>query len=202
MRDPVRLLQDDAASSERTLLEAAQHDAPPADGARALAAVLGVAAPIAPVASVTTGSAAWSKIALKLVAAGALTGAATIWITAPQATSTVPAPTATAPRVELIPDGAAPLAADPLAAEVALLDRARTALAARDARGALELLADYDRKHGAGALQQEASRLRIEALLQIDVRAAQELAGRFLNDHAGSPHAPRIRALLEAASAR
>jgi outer membrane protein assembly factor BamD (BamD/ComL family) len=77
-------------------------------------------------------------------------------------------------------------------------------LATNRAKPALAALRSYAREHPHGALRQEATLLRIEALHRAGDRArARALAERFLADNPNSPHAPRVRALgLDAADAR
>jgi TolA-binding protein len=103
---------------------------------------------------------------------------------------------------------AAPTALEPprppalgLGQQVAALDRARDALASGNAAGALRLVDEYDRQFPRGALAQEATALRIEALVQQGNRdAAGRLAERFLDANPRSPHAARIRLLVQRAT--
>jgi TolA-binding protein len=90
-------------------------------------------------------------------------------------------------------------APDPtLGDEVTALDRARRAMTDGDAAGALRRLDDYEAHFSRGALVEEAQVLRIEALLaEGDRGAAARVASRFLAAHPSSPHAARVRALLE-----
>jgi TolA-binding protein len=84
-----------------------------------------------------------------------------------------------------------------LASQIALFDRARTALDGGDAEGALVLLDDYERRFPGGTFTQEAQVLRVQALLRKGNRAAATRAGeRFLQAHPTSPHAARVRAML------
>jgi hypothetical protein len=83
-----------------------------------------------------------------------------------------------------------------LAEEIALLDRARAALAAADGRRALQLVDEYERVLRGTRLRAEAELLRIEALRSSGQRArAAERARRFVAEHPGSPLADRARAL-------
>jgi hypothetical protein len=104
------------------------------------------------------------------------------------------APRATDTARKLAP--AAPKPPPTLAEEIAILDRARSALATKDGAQALALVEEYERKLGGTRMRAEAALLRIEALVERGDRArAAELARRFVNDHAGSPLADRARVL-------
>jgi outer membrane protein assembly factor BamD (BamD/ComL family) len=84
-----------------------------------------------------------------------------------------------------------------LAAEVALLDRARARVAAGDLAGAIAALDEHRRDFSDGALVAEAELLRIDATLRRGQRAeAQELGRRFLARFPRSPLAQRVRSLL------
>lgn len=90
-----------------------------------------------------------------------------------------------------------------IAGEVALLDRARRALAAGDAEGALGVLDEYGRERRSGILGPETMLVRIQALLQVGQReAAVVLARRFVAQNPGSRHAESLRALLESPALR
>lgn len=81
--------------------------------------------------------------------------------------------------------------------EVALMDRARRALAAGDAAGALVVLDQHQRSFPNGTLGQEAKLLRIEALARRGDRAAARALGqRFLSEHPDTPHRKRIESRL------
>jgi len=121
--------------------------------------------------------------------------------------TTTATPTAEVPPVATQPQlAAAPPALEPrppalgLGQQVAALDRARDALTSGNAAGALRQVDEYDRQFPRGALAQEAAALRIEALFQQGNRdAALSLAERFLASNPRSPHAARIRLLVERA---
>jgi hypothetical protein len=84
-----------------------------------------------------------------------------------------------------------------LAGEIAALDRARKALARRDADAVLVALDEHDRGRPSGALATEAMVLRIEALLLRGDRVwAARLARRFLDAHPNSPHGDRLREIV------
>lgn len=81
--------------------------------------------------------------------------------------------------------------------EVASLDRARAALAAHDASGALARLAAHEAAFPRGALLPEAILLRVRALRELGRQAeATAVAERFLASHPDSAQAARLRALV------
>lgn len=85
-----------------------------------------------------------------------------------------------------------------LAAEVARIDAARSALAGGDADRALSELEAYHRERRLGVLDREALLLAIRAHSERGETArARELARRYLNAHPDDAHAPRLRQLLE-----
>ena len=87
--------------------------------------------------------------------------------------------------------------------EIALLDAARRALRAGDARLALSELDRYQTEYPRALLGQEATLLRIEALARSGNRpAAEALARQFLARQPNSPHAKRIESLLGQAERR
>ncbi len=93
--------------------------------------------------------------------------------------------------------GASPSAAAEggLSAELALLDRAREALASGDAAGALAATRTHGRRFPHGALAPERESLAIAALCALGRRdAARSRAQRFLEQHPTSPLAPAVRA--------
>jgi hypothetical protein len=100
------------------------------------------------------------------------------------------------------PQLSAALASEPapgasLGGEIQELDRARGALGAGDARGALGALDRYERAFPKGALQQEALRLRVEALVAANDRAAaRSLAHRFRALYPNSTYAKRLNSLV------
>lgn len=101
---------------------------------------------------------------------------------------TTPAPPAPPPQID----------ARRLAAEVAVLDRARAALRRGDTAAALTALEAHRRAFADGALVAEADAVRIEALVQAGQRAAAaEHARMFLARYPGSPLARRVRSLVE-----
>ncbi|MEJ7601708.1 MAG: hypothetical protein WKG01_27650 [Kofleriaceae bacterium] len=104
----------------------------------------------------------------------------------------VPAPTVPAPTVP------APIDARRLAAEVAVLDRARAALKGRDPAAALTVLDEHRREFAEGALVAEAEVVRLEALIQAGRKAdARDQARSFLERFPSSPLVRRVRSLVE-----
>jgi hypothetical protein len=84
-----------------------------------------------------------------------------------------------------------------LAAEVAILDEARTAVATQRGSRALELLDQYARRFPAGTLNLEATVLRIESLFMTGATSSAAALGHgFLAQHPASTHAARVRRLL------
>jgi hypothetical protein len=84
-----------------------------------------------------------------------------------------------------------------LEAEIEALGAARRALDSGDAAGTLARLDRYAHDFPRGALSQEATVLRIEALSRAGRTAeARALGKRFLAQNPQSPHASRIRSLL------
>jgi TolA-binding protein len=210
MNDPRRMLMGEASAVERALLQAADADEPPSGGEQRLLLSLGLLGPDSP-AGPSTAPAAQAALGKSLVALSgkwlvlAGIGASVWWVAelrrpAPVETTRAlqraePAMVAPIPeRSESAPDSA-------LAQEVAALDRAQKALVSGDQRGALGLLADYQRDYPSGILQQEASLLHIEALLGArDEQHARSAAAAFLRAHPESPHAARVQALLKGGS--
>lgn len=90
-----------------------------------------------------------------------------------------------------------------LAAEVAQLDAARTALEIGAFDAAKRLLLQFHQKFPQGELRVEAMVLRLEVLAASGERAAMQREGaRFLADHGNDPHADRIRQLTDEAQLR
>ena len=94
-------------------------------------------------------------------------------------------------------DAARAAAAPSLADEVAAIKSAKGALAAGNAAQSLRELDAYKTHFPHGRLAQEASVVRIEALLKSgNQAAANTLADRFLAAHADSPYAARVHTLI------
>ncbi|WP_437288919.1 hypothetical protein [Sorangium sp. So ce406] len=120
--------------------------------------------------------------------------------------SPAPAAAASPPRAKGAASRArsAPVApADALGEQVAMIDRARDALGAGDAAGCLAALDAHDERFPRSAMGEEATVLRIEALIRLGDRArAADLGQRFLASRPTSPHAAGVRALLGATTDR
>jgi TolA-binding protein len=85
--------------------------------------------------------------------------------------------------------------------ELALLERARRALAAGRSDEARSVLKRHREEFPSGVLVEEADVLRIEVLLARGETTLAEQAGRdFIDAHPASPHAPRVRDLLARAA--
>ena len=100
------------------------------------------------------------------------------------------------------PDKALPLArSSALEREVQALDAAKQALARGNARGALSLLAVYEREFAGGALVPEARVLRVRALLAAgDREAALDAASLVVEADPHGRHAAVVKALLARSS--
>jgi hypothetical protein len=93
---------------------------------------------------------------------------------------------------------ARPSAAAPLAAEVAAIDHAARAVAKRDPERALAALDAYQKQFPSGVLRPEATVLRVQALVQQgDAVRAASIARAFLAQNPHSPHAERLRSLVQ-----
>jgi hypothetical protein len=83
--------------------------------------------------------------------------------------------------------------------ELATLDSARHAIDAGDAARALSILDGYAQRFAAGVMGQEASILRVEALVKAgDRSAAERAADEFLRKNPTTPYAARVRSLVGA----
>ena len=94
------------------------------------------------------------------------------------------------PRAEPKPQDAS----DRLAAELALVDAARRALADEDADRALELARRHARLHRAGVLAEERNAIEAVALCKLGRPRARAVADRFLREHPRSTHIDRVHA--------
>lgn len=85
------------------------------------------------------------------------------------------------------------LNADDLREQIALLDSARSALAAGGADRALGALSKYQAKFPRGSFGPEATALKVEALAKLGRRAeARALGERFVKEHRGTALADRV----------
>jgi len=110
---------------------------------------------------------------------------------APEPAASVAAPAA--PRATATPESPTPLAA-----EVALVDRAHAALRRGDATNALAALVSYERVFDSPRLLPEVFALRMDASARLgDDAAARLWAERLLSHFPRSAQAPRARVLLE-----
>jgi len=113
-----------------------------------------------------------------------------------------PAPPAPAPAVarEVTAPPATDIPAGPsrLSAEVALLDRARRSLGARDVSAALAALAEYHQRFANGDLDAEADMVMIEILIaQGEIGRARALGAEFFTRFPRSPLVQRVHSLLD-----
>jgi hypothetical protein len=97
------------------------------------------------------------------------------------------APRATAPTI------AKPSAPDPLAAELALIERARQGLKSGQPNQALAALAEHRAKFEHGVMTQERTALRALALCSLGDAQGKVEAQRFLERNPGSPLATHLR---------
>jgi hypothetical protein len=101
-----------------------------------------------------------------------------------------------APVKRARPSAHAEAPANRLAEETALLAAANGELRNGDARRALGLLDDYDRRYPSGVLREEVLATRVIARCQIGLApdaTARRAANTFLTRHPASPLAPRVR---------
>jgi hypothetical protein len=120
--------------------------------------------------------------------------------TAPDARARVTGTARTPPAVSATSSASpreAPDGAEGVAEEAALVDRAREALARRDATEALAFLDEHASRHRNALLAEEAGALRIEALAMSGAtERARSLGRAWLAEHPLSAHAPRVRRAL------
>lgn len=119
----------------------------------------------------------------------------------PPAADPTPSPSVASPleRPPAAPARAASSAGNPsIEEQIALVERARSAVANRKPAAALAALDEYQRRFPAGVLGQEATLLRIETLLASgDKATATRLGRRFLERYPRSPMAARVKTLIE-----
>lgn len=218
MSDPPRLLSPESQASdfERRLLTAWGDERPPPGARDATLAALGLGPPGASALALTK-LAKWTLLVLGL---GAPVVVALSRGHAPEerpaarvetppreqtsisvihTTSTISAPQTasrtSSPAVRNHPRPA--VAPDTLPAEIAALDGARAALRNQQPAKALALLDGYDGNFPHGALREEASVVRIEALVVAgEMDEARRRTDAFTSSHPTSPHVARLRRLL------
>ena len=85
-----------------------------------------------------------------------------------------------------------------LSEEIESFERARASLERGDVDRAIGLIDAYEKRYPAGVFAQEAEVLRVKALTaKGDVAGARRAGERFLSANPASPHAPRVRAILD-----
>jgi hypothetical protein len=110
------------------------------------------------------------------------------------------------PRVESEPVPSAPAPASPrarapgqvaeLAAQIALVDAARAALAGGHAERALSIVRDYQMDYPSGTFRPEVSAIKIEALVKLGRKAeARALSERFVKAYGPGPLTERVARL-------
>jgi hypothetical protein len=126
-----------------------------------------------------------------LSAGAEATATARVPLRAPLVTPRIPGSTRAAPTVT----GSPATFTD----ELATLDSARHAIDAGDPARALSILDGYTQRFAAGVMGQEASILRVEALVKAgDRSAAERAADEFLRKNPTTPYAARVRSLVGA----
>ena len=163
------------------------------------------AAPVeaAPIAARTNASASsdTTRDPAPGVAPVAVTSLPSVVVAVPSVATAAPVTSSTITNPTPTPVVSAAAAARPdvaLEEQVRAIDGARAALDRGDAAGCLAALARYDQAFPNGMLSQEASLLRVQALMKRGDRAgARDVAERFLASHASSPHEQKMRRLLE-----
>lgn len=159
-------------------------------------AAAAVSAPAAPAASMQAAPVverpAWPRVVASVAPAAPE-------VAPPPASEAAAPPAPSIPVSGLVADRAEPeldLGA-PLAAEVAFVDRARSALAAGRAEQGLAQLAGYEREFPEARLLPEVLFLRLETCERLGRRTeARAAAGRLVDGFPKSPHAARARQLL------
>lgn len=228
MKDPRHLVSGDADGEARQLLRAGLEEEVPTGAEARLLATLGLGTPLmrleslaedpvthCPTPSATTagavhGAAALlAKPALLVLGAALLLGGGALWARNAQVAGTKAAtqPERVHPRAREASATQAPLpqakAVEPspsIADEIQALDEVRRALRVRDGHAARDALDRFARAHPHAVLDQEATLLRVETLLLVGASdEARKIGERFLARHPKSPHARRVRRLLEAA---
>lgn len=220
MTDPERLLDGGGSELERELLGALASERPSPllsrrirQGLVALgvltSAKTSVAAIMTLVGLVSVGAgAAWvaghersepQRLALPRAAEKVSRVATSAVRATPPVTSEAPPPNVESPAPARSAVAAPSSPGGDLRDQIALLDRARAAVRARESRTALAELAAYSKRFPRGEFSQEVTVLKIEALVQNgQMDAARALGNRFLKAHPESPHVERIERLIGA----
>jgi TolA-binding protein len=198
--------------------------APPALGGEATTASGGES--LVPPAAVATGGMSWLSSAIIAIAVGGVAVGGALFalrsgtdpaavpavqprVEAPRGAPTVTAATEEGPaaitRDQPQASPAATVAqprpsasAGDLGEQIALLDAARSAMAAGSGERALDLLQRYLAKYPSGSFRPEATALKIETLLELGRKTeARALAERFIATQRGSPLSNRVQRLTE-----
>lgn len=114
--------------------------------------------------------------------------------------SVPPSPVVTSPRERPASQPRSSSSASSLGIQeqITLVDRARAAVAAQQPASALAALDEYQRRFPGGVLTQEATLLRIDALLaRGDKASAVRLGRQFLERYPRSPMAARVKTLID-----
>jgi len=107
---------------------------------------------------------------------------------------------ARAPVPPALPRSRSAATATELAAQIALVDAARAALASGAAAGALSSVRDYQADYPNGAFRPEVAAIKIEALMKLGRNSeARALAERFASSYGRGPLADRVTGLVGAA---
>jgi TolA-binding protein len=217
MTEPERLLEGGGSELERELLGALATERPSpalsrrmrqglmtvgvlttaklsAAGIVALASVVSLGAGAAWIAARAGGEHAVAHASAASAVARAVARVASV---APAVPSSPPPDAPAPPPHPSSPSVALPSATSDLREQIALLDRARSAVRSHDSREAFAALAAYGKRFPRGEFWQEATALKIEALAQSgQVGAARALGKRFVAAHPESPHVERIERLV------
>jgi TolA-binding protein len=140
---------------------------------------------------------------LSSVASTVRTATKSVNVPAPEVAPEAEQPSVAAEDLTLEPSSPEPdksRSADPIdniAAQLKLLDSARSALKAGSPGRAIALLDQYARTYPRGKLTQEATLLRVEALVRSGKQAqAVSLARRFRTAHPSSPYTQRLESIV------
>ncbi|HKU37197.1 MAG TPA: hypothetical protein VJR89_03600 [Polyangiales bacterium] len=217
MKDPTPWANQDMSELERRLLEAARGDQVPEAlqlrMSEALASLPPPAAATGAASSLFSSVGIWGTLSVLMIAgvvgwqlraaqpSAPPRAPAPVMVAPPIAAEPAALPVVEAPVVEppVAPTKAlAPVPARParsLSEELALLDEARSALAASSAERAAKLLDQHARQFPRPGLGPESEALRIEVLVaQGQTQRASRLAQRFLDRYPAHPLAARIAA--------